>query len=400
MSSSSLSIGDIVDVTTERLAYGGDAVARHDGLAIFIPLAAPRERLRVRITEHKKTFARAVIERVLAPSPSRREAPCEYFGVCGGCQLQHLSYEAQLESKTGFVRDALERIGRIDWPREIKIRHGAEFGYRGRAQLKMDRKTGRVGYNRAASNGICDVVSCPILVPELDQALQSLRSVVSNGANADLALSNRSQIEMAAGETGVAFEPVFEGLPGGLLKRTVNGAAYSFSPSTFFQANPGLLGELVDEAVGEASGDLAIDLYSGVGLFAIQLARRFKNVIGVEADRNAARFAVENASANAITNVQFQNAAAELWLNKFIESKAPSPDVILLDPPRTGAAETIAQIAAISPAHVTYVSCDPATMARDLRTLIDSGYELSRVTAIDLFPQTYHVETVALLTRH
>src|SRR5438309_5505533 len=117
-----LSIGDIVEVTTERLAYGGDAVARHDGLAVFISLAAPGERLRVRITERKKNFARAVIDQILEPSPSRREAPCQYFGDCGGCQLQHLTYAAQLEAKAGFVRDAIERIARIDWPHEIKIR--------------------------------------------------------------------------------------------------------------------------------------------------------------------------------------------------------------------------------------------------------------------------------------
>jgi 23S rRNA (uracil1939-C5)-methyltransferase len=147
-----LNIGDLVEVTTERLAYGGDAIARHEGLAIFVAFAAPKERLRVRITERKKNFARAVIDQILEPSPVRREAFCRYFGDCGGCQLQHVSYEAQLEAKTGFVRDALERIGRIDWPHEIEIRHGAEFAYRGRAQIKVDRKEGRVGFSRAASN--------------------------------------------------------------------------------------------------------------------------------------------------------------------------------------------------------------------------------------------------------
>jgi 23S rRNA (uracil1939-C5)-methyltransferase len=394
-----LNVGDIVEVTTERLAYGGDAVARHDGLAVFIPLAAAGERLRVKITERKKNFARAAIDQVLKPSPSRREPPCQYFGECGGCQLQHLTYAAQLESKTGFVRDALERIGRIDWPHEIKIHSAAEFGYRSRAQVKIDRRAGRVGFNRAASNAVCDVTSCPILVPELDEALRSLWSALGHATDNDQSLPNRLQVEMAAGESGVSFEPALDGLPGGALQRTVNDAIYTFSASTFFQGNPTLLDELVNEAVGETSGDLAIDLYAGVGLFTIQLARRFSRVIGVEADATAAEFARGNISANQMTNVEFHNSPAEPWLKGFFETQSPPPDLILLDPPRSGAAEAITHIVRLKPSRINYVSCDPTTLARDLRTLLDNGYQLSKIIAIDMFPQTYHIETVAALVR-
>ena len=394
-----LSIGDVAEVTTERLAYGGDAIARHDGLAIFVPFAAPGERIRVRITERKKNFARAAIDRILEPSPSRREPPCQYFGDCGGCQLQHITYETQLESKVGFVRDALERIGRIDWPHEISIRHAAEFGYRGRAQVKIDRRAGRVGFNRASSNAVCDVSGCPILVPELDEALRSLWSALGHASGSDDKLPNRLQIELAAGESGVSFNPALEGLPGGPLRRTVHGAVYNFGPSTFFQANPGLLEELVDEAVGTESGDVAIDLYAGVGLFTIQLARRFTRVIGVEAETATAEFARENISANRVTNIEFHNNAAEPWLKRLVEVNAPAPDLMLLDPPRSGVAEAISHIVGLKPSRITYVSCDPTTFARDLRTLLDSRYEISRITAIDLFPQTYHVEAVAALER-
>jgi 23S rRNA (uracil1939-C5)-methyltransferase len=399
MKTCSVNADDVIDVTADRLAYGGDAIARHDGLAIFVPFAAPGERLRVRITERKKNFARGEINRILEPSSARREPLCQYFGDCGGCQLQHISYEAQLESKIGFVRDALERIGRIDWPHKIDIRHAAEFGYRSRAQVKIDRRAGRVGFNRAASNAVCDVTGCPILVPELDEALRSLWSALGHAPGSDENLPNRLQIEMAAGESGVSFEPALDGLPGGALQRTVQGAVYNFSPSTFFQGNPGLLDELVDEAVGETSGDLAIDLYAGVGLFTIQLARRFSRVIGVEADTAAADFALENISTNHLTNIEFHNNAAEPWLKSFVETKAPPPDLVLLDPPRIGAAEAITHIVALKPTRITYVSCDPATLARDLRTLLDLGYELTRITAIDLFPQTFHIETVAALVR-
>ncbi|HEY3137412.1 MAG TPA: class I SAM-dependent RNA methyltransferase [Blastocatellia bacterium] len=385
-------MGDIIEVTVERLAYGGDAVARYDGVAVFIPLAAPGDRLRVRIVERKKRFARAVIERVLEPSPVRREPPCEYFGDCGGCQLQHLTYEAQLEAKVGFVRDALERIGRIDWPHRIRILHGEEFGYRGRAQIKIDKENGRIGFNRARSNVVCDIKSCPILLPELNEALRSLRAVADE---ADV-----GQVEMAAGESSVSFEPSFASLPGGALRRTVRDAIYNFSPSTFFQANPGLLGELIDEAVGEASGDLAIDLYAGVGLFTIQLARRFKRVIGVESDREAVSFALKNLSTNNITNVECHATTAETWLASSISAGSHnSPDLVLLDPPRSGASTAIPLIATLQPSRIVYVSCDPATLARDLRSLIDLGFRIGGLSVIDLFPQTYHVETVSRLER-
>jgi 23S rRNA (uracil1939-C5)-methyltransferase len=398
-----LSVGDVIDVTTERLAYGGEAIARYEGLAVFIPFAAPNEQLRVRITEQKKSFARATIERVINPSPFRREPRCRYFGNCGGCQLQHLTYEAQLESKVGFVRDALERIGRIDWSHEIKIRSAAEFGYRSRTQITIDWKSRRVGFNRARSNAVCDVESCPILVPELDEALASLRVAVADAGESDRPEFRFSQIEMAAGESGIALEPSLAGLPGGPLRQIARNAVYNFGPSAFFQGNPQLLGDLIDEALGQSSvdsGDLAIDLYAGVGLFTVQMARRFKRVIGVEADARTATFALENIDANEVTNVEFQTSGVEAWLRKFLEKKTPPPDLVLLDPPRTGAADSVALVAELKPARITYVSCDPATLARDLRVLVDSGYELSRITAVDLFPQTYHIETVAALTRN
>lgn len=396
-----LSVGDSIELITERLAYGGDAVARYDGLAVFIPFAAPREKLLVRITELKKTFARAAIERVIEPSSVRTEPPCRYFGNCGGCQLQHLSYHAQLESKVAFVRDALKRIGRIDWPHEISIRSAAEFGYRSRAQVTIDWQAHRVGFNRAYSNTVCDVESCPILVPELDQALASLRAAVVEAGVSAPREPRLSQIEMAAGESGIALEPAFEGLPEGRLRLTAHDAVYSFGASTFFQSNAQLLDDLIDEAVGDGSTgseDLALDLYAGVGLFTIQMARRFKRVIGVESDTRTVKFALENIAANELTNVEFQTSSVVAWLKRYLDAEPVRPDFVLLDPPRTGAAEAIALVAKLKATRITYVSCDPTTLARDLRTLLDSGYELTRISAIDLFPQTYHVETVVALT--
>lgn len=399
-----LIIGDRVEVTTERLAYGGDAVAHHDGLTIFVPLAAPGERLRVRVVERKKNYARAVIESIIEPSPARRAPACAYFGDCGGCQLQHLQYKEQLAAKAGFIRDALLRIGKTEWPPEIPVLHADEYGYRARAQVKM--RAGqplvgqaiRIGFNRLSSNAVCDVASCPVLVPELDGALARLRQRVREAPD----ILRLPEIEMAAGETGIAFAPEIAGLPSGAITRTVNDLTYRFSPQTFFQGNALLLETLIDEALDDYSGRVAVDLYAGVGLFTLPLARRFGRVISIESSREAARYATQNVAANQLSNIELKHARVEQWLHDFTTERSVGDepvDLILLDPPRAGAAEAIDGIVALKPERLVYVSCDPTTMARDLRRLLDHRYALDRVTGIDLFPQTYHVETVAHLRR-
>jgi 23S rRNA (uracil1939-C5)-methyltransferase len=310
-----------------------------------------------------------------------------------------MSYKSQLSSKVAFVRDALERIGRIDWPQEIPIRHGPQFGYRARARFKIDSKTGRVGFNRTGSHSVCDIVSCPILIPELDAALSSLRAAVAGANVNDGVVAALRQIDVAAGETGVSFEPAFLNLPNATLHQSASGAVYGFDPSTFFQSNPALLDVLIEEAIGGLSGDSAIDLYAGVGLFTIQLARRYKRVIGVEADQKTAKHAIANIAANNAANIEFCTSPADSWLKAYMANTPQSPDLLVLDPPRTGAAEAIPFIGELRPRSISYVSCDPATLARDLRALVNGGYTISKITAIDFFPQTYHVETVALLNR-
>ena len=220
------------------------------------------------------------------------------------------------------------------------------------------------------------------------------------GANVnERVVSGLRQIDVAAGDNGVSFAPAISNLASVPLRQTASGAVYEFDPSTFFQSNPALLDVLIEEAVGGESGEFAIDLYAGVGLFTIQLARRFKRVIGVEADPRTAKHAIANIAANSAANVEFCTSPADPWLKAFIASVSESPDLLVLDPPRTGAAQAIPFIIELSPRSISYVSCDPATLARDLRRLVDAGYMISKVTAIDLFPQTYHVETVALLNR-
>ena len=401
----SVKVGEVVEVTTERLAYGGDAVARHEGLTLFIPYAAPGERLRVRIVESRKNFARAIIESILEPSPVRQTPRCSYYGDCGGCQLQHVTYAAELEAKAGFIRDAFGRVGKIDWPHEIPVIHGAEFGYRSRAQIKIGRPMSpngplTVGFHRAASNTICDVQSCPVLIPELDAALRSLRNIAQNASVAEsTGLAGLREVEVAGGDLGVAFAPAPDGLPFGLLERRVGGLRYGFGADTFFQGNSLLLDAMVAEAIQDYSGGLAVDLYAGVGLFALQIAGRFTRVIAVESNRQAVQHGLRNVASNQLTNVLFENARVERWLSEFAHTDDSAPDLLLLDPPRTGAADAISGITEIGPSRIVYVSCDPPTLARDVRRLLDGGFVLERVAGIDLFPRTFHIETIAHLRR-
>lgn len=397
-----LTIGKKIEVITERLAYGGDAVARYQGLTVFVQGAAPNEQVRVRIAESKKNYARAVVEEILVPSPVRREPPCRYFGDCGGCQLQHLTYAAQLEAKENFIRDALNRIGHLGWTEEIEIRSAAEFGYRARAQLKIEGgRQKRIGYYRAASHSVCDVEDCPILLPQLNDKLHTIRSIIKEDVHQ--IPDNLTEIELAAGTDTIAIEPAFDPrlqTPDSRLSTVVAGTTYQYSPSSFFQVNALLLTDFVREATAGVSGDSAVDLYAGVGLFTIQLARQFKSVIGVEGDKRAVDFALENVAINRANNVQFITGRADVWLREFVKRhEGQAPDLLLLDPPRSGAAECIGSIAALKPQHIHYVSCDPTTLARDLKTLMADDYKLNRVVGFDLFPQTYHVETIAFLSR-
>lgn len=373
-------------MTAREIVYGGHALARHGELVIFIPFAAPGDRLLVRITERKKNFARAQIEHLLEPSPERRRPLCAHFGQCGGCQLQHIKYEAQLEAKLAFVRDALARIAKIEAP-ALKIRSAAEYGYRARAQFKIEGD--KIGFNRSGSHSICDLEDCPVLVPSLRAALSQLKWV---GAT-----SLRGPILAAAGDHEVSLQPAPPGFRSGPLERALAGAIYRFSPSVFFQANAHLAEDLISETILDYSGKLAVDLYAGVGLFAVQLARRFERVIAVEADPEAARFARENLSINGILNATVHNLRAERWLGRYRARGLERPDLIVLDPPRAGAKESIREIAAIGPSRIAYVSCNPTTLARDLKELSAAGYKLNQITALDLFPQTYHVEVVAHL---
>lgn len=394
---SELSVGDRIQLSIERIAYGGEGVARFRGLVVFVPLAATGDSVWVRITERRKRFARGRIETISNPSPLRRQPLCPHFGECGGCQLQHLTYDAQLEAKGEFVLDALKRIGQVSWSKPIEVKSAAEYGYRNRAQVRTELSASRglrVGFNRLGSHSVRDIDACPVLTPELNSALATLRSALHSNTS----LHEARQFEMAEGDAGVACRPPVPGLGEGPIDRAADGAVYRFGVGSFFQANRFLIDELVSTVVENEQGLLAVELYAGVGLFTVQLARRFTAVVAVESDRASADFARENLSSNGVANAEIHMERAESWCHSQLAKPPADLDLLLLNPPRTGAADVIKSIAELRPRRVVYVSCDPATLARDLRVLVESGYDLDQVTAFDLFPQTYHVETVARLS--
>lgn len=382
-------------VEIERIVPGGAGLAHAEGLTIFVGLAAPGDHLRVRIDQTRGRVAFASIVEIIKPSPLRVEPLCPYFGRCGGCDFQQLDYEAQLDAKVQIIRDCLRRIARLEPPAEIAITPSPQtWHYRSRAQWQFDPMRKLLGYYERGSHRVCDVVECPVIVPVLQEALSSLREQAHEGS-----LPEAPEFQAVAGDEGAALAPPNDQTAAREVSRRIGDHGYRFNADGFFQINHELLPALIAAALSDAHGKSAIDLYCGVGLFTLPLAQRFAHVVGVEANETAIRYARRNLQDAQLTNAAFECAKVSDWLKANASKRAPV-DLVLLDPPRAGAEEeTISGIIALSPRRISYVSCDPATLARDLKHLIEGGYLLDAVAAFDMFPQTHHVETVARLSR-
>jgi tRNA/tmRNA/rRNA uracil-C5-methylase (TrmA/RlmC/RlmD family) len=381
--------GQPLNVTIERILPGGVGLAHADGLTLFVSLAAPGDEVRVKIDRVQGKVAFASIHEIIKPSPVRVEPPCPYFGRCGGCDFQQLNYEAQLQAKVDIIRDCLQRIAKIAEPVDIKIHPSLEWQYRARALWQTDDDRKWLGYYVRGSREVCDVEYCAVLVPELQQTLERLRSTIDNATSV-------RDIAAVAGNEDVSVDPPLAGFEPREITREIAGERYHFSAKSFFQINHNLLPALIQEAIGDERGNTAIDLYCGVGLFTLPLARRFAHVIGVEANDRATGFARRNLDSAQLNNAKVFTADVGNWLRS--HEAAGNPDLLLLDPPRTGAEnKVISGILSFKPARIVYVSCDPATLARDLKKLLAGGYSLDTVTAFDMFPQTHHVETVVRL---
>jgi 23S rRNA (uracil1939-C5)-methyltransferase len=392
------------ELTIEKLVYGGEGLGRADGRVVLVPNVLPGERVLVEPTTQKGGLLRARVAEMWASSESRVEPGCQYFGRCGGCHYQHAGYELQLEVKRSILRETLLRVGKIEAPEQIASISGEPWGYRNRAQFHVHNR--RIGYLEAGSHRLCPITHCPISSPRVNEALGALIGMMRDGRWPNFLRSievftneTETQLNVLESERPVAkrfFEWCAETIPGfvaGLLDYSAAGFSYRAASGSFFQVNRFLIDELVRAAIGEATGASALDLYAGVGLFSLPLARRFSHVTSVESGATAVRDLRFNAG-RAGSPVEIVQSATEDFLK---ELKAP-PDFVLADPPRTGLGKAVvARLAELKPPRITIVSCDPATLARDLPGLLEAGYRIERLTLADLFPQTFHIETVAEL---
>ena len=380
----------LLEVEIERILPGGYGLAHSDGHTVFVSLAAPGDRLRVRVERQQGNVLFASIDEILVASPDRVEPPCPYFGRCGGCDFQQLTYEKQLAAKAEIIRDCLHRLARLeDVPEIVVTPSPRDWRYRMRAMWQIDRDEQTIGYYERGSRRVCDVANCAVLVPQLEETLERVRSTDWQEFPPDL-----KHLDVVAGDNGVSLSPAFAEFETAELELKIRDEIYSYSAEAFFQINPGLLAPLIEFALDDVSGEGAVDLYCGVGLFTLPLARRFAEVTGVEGNPVAVGFARRNLQRAGLENARVVNAGVADWIRR----RELQSDFVLLDPPRAGAESVVIKgIVDARVRRVTYVSCDPATLARDLRKLFAGGYVIESLLAFDLFPQTHHVETVVRL---
>ena len=382
----------VVDI--ERLLPGGLGLAHESGKTIFVSLAAPGDRVRVRVDREQGNVLFASITEIITPSPIRIEPPCPYFGRCGGCDFQQLNYETQLVAKAEIIRDCLRRIAGLQTIPDFSVQSSPEWRYRRRAVWQFDPEAKSIGYYERGSRRVCDVADCAVLAPELQQTLERTRKTPWSSVPSDL-----KHVQAVAGDSGVSVSPEFAEFRTDDLQLKVGEEVYTFNAEAFFQINQVMLGPLMKFALANAQGQSALDLYCGVGLFTLPLARRFKQVVGVESNPVATRFARQNLQLAGLENTRIHTADLSEWITTATVGEARC-DFILLDPPRAGAESAVIKgILKLEPTQISYVSCDPATLARDLKKLIAAGYEIESLAAFDMFPQTHHVETVVRFHR-
>jgi 23S rRNA (uracil1939-C5)-methyltransferase len=434
------------------MIYGGDGLARlpandrGQGKAVFVPFVLAGEKIEAALTEEKPGFARARTNTILEPSAHRIPPPCPHFNRCGGCNYQHASYEHQLEIKKEILRENLRRIAKLELDCEIQAHPSPPWNYRNRSRLQVRTRPGfAVGYFRFASHDLLPVEECPISSPLINRALAALWQA----GRADKVVEGVDEVEFFANEddtrllvellcapearraavrawaedlcaampeiVGVAaFREPQKGVLTPLvtvgaseLSYRTKAGVYRVSAGAFFQINRFLIDELIDLVTAGRSGELALDLYAGVGLFSTALACNFRHIVSVESSQTATNDLQYNlpAGGKAVHSATEQYLAG-LGGTERVKQDAALPqlgntlDLVVVDPPRGGLGDRVARLLARAGAlRVTYVSCDPATLARDLVPLQAAGYRIEQAHLIDLFPQTYHIESIVQLAR-
>lgn len=416
------------EVEITALAFGGKGVGRINGKVVFVPFTAPGDRVRVRLEVEKKGFSEGVVTEVIEPSPLRVEPVCPVYGVCGGCALQHMEYSSQVEWKERILRDTLKRIGRVEPERfDPPAPSPMPYNYRSRAGFKVEK--GRWGFFEAKSHRVVDIEYCPIADHVINSAFSSIKKAL-NGENTglfalDIGLSEKDAMPVASlhvtsdkgfdwqgalAETGLkGFEVWVSPEKKGKGKRIfaeqdsrlvyeAGGVEFYAGIGVFSQVNRFQNKALVDRVLEYASlggAETVVDLFCGVGNLSLPLSRRASKVIGVESSSEAVREAGWNAERNSIENAGFVREDASMWVAgnlKTVEKERPL--VVVLDPPRSGEPEAAKTLSALRPEKIVYVSCSPPTLARDLALLAGSGYRVRSAGFFDMFPQTYHMESI------
>lgn len=430
-------------LSIEKLIYGGEGLARTspgpDGrsMAVFVPFVLPGERVEAEIQQEKPGFARGDIARLIEASPDRIDPRCPYFQSCGGCHYQQIPYAQQLEFKAQILRETLQRIAKIELKDEIRLHPSAPWNYRNRARLQVRTAPEfALGYFWFRSREFLPVRECPISSPQINQMIgrlmelggmecppmveeielfanasddQMLASVFCPGDAPKQNLMQwaerlRSAFSCLSGVSFFSFRHrpqdevpdlrlLAQSGAQSLRYRTTH-AEYQVTAGAFFQVNRHLLDELISVVTGGVHGDLALDLYAGGGLFSVPLAENFHHIFAVESSHTSL--------ADLRQNVPASVKAVGTRTEQYLESRPARkrPDLVVLDPPRAGAGKAVTRfLGELGAPRIHYVSCDPATLARDLFSLVSAGYRVEETHLFDLFPQTFHVETVMLLAR-
>ena len=392
------------EVRVEKLVYGGDGLARLDGRVVFAPYVLPGEQIRAHAEQEKPGLVRARMLEVLQAAPDRVAAPCPVFGRCGGCHYQHAGYEYQLAAKRSILAEELRRLGKIEPPEEIGMIAAEPFGYRNRVQLAVEQT--RIGYREGRSHKLCAVSECPVSSPKIEEAIGALNRMARDGRwpkfmRALEVFTDERQVQINVLETDRPVARRFFDWCAAEIGGVVEGALdyrgeFRVSSNSFFQVNRFLLDQLVEAALEGAEGDTAADLYAGVGLISLPMARKFQTVTAVESGAGAVRDLQFNAERAGLANVTAKQQTAEEHLAQLERA----PDLLLLDPPRAGLGKAVVKrLTDLKARQIVIVACDPATLARDLAGLLAGGYRIERMALVDLFPQTYHLETVVRLVR-
>ena len=444
-------------LTIEKLIYGGDGLShlpaddKGRGKAVFVPAVLAAEEIEAALTEQKSGFARAKANAILEPSPHRIQPGCQYFERCGGCHYQHASYEHQLEIKKEILRESLRRTAKLELPGEIEVHPSPPWNYRNRSRLQVQTKPAfAAGYFKLASHELLAVEECPISSPLINRGIASLwqsgrTDKIPEGVREVEFFANADDTQLlvevhCAGEARRAavrawaeeFQSSLPEIAGVVAFREPNPgdrkagaqeilvtagashltyqterAAYRVSAGSFFQTNRHLTDELVRIVTKDQSGKLALDLYAGVGLFSTALAGDFHHIVSVESSQTSTADLAYNQSSNG----EVVQASTEQYLARAENSGRVGkgavlphiihkPDLAVVDPPRSGLGERVARLlTTLGAPRVAYVSCDPVTLARDLVPFLAGGYRVEQVHLVDLFPQTYHLESVVHLVR-